>query len=77
MWHVDGFSFTDSNMDELTRAAIWYSHHGKIANSRLHGIKAMRECSDINIEDSDGKYSFQYVDGLEINDSDLDTKDAF
>jgi len=24
-----------------------------------------------------GKYSFQYVDGLEINDSDLDTKDAF
>ena len=24
-----------------------------------------------------GKYSFQYIDGLEITDSDLDTKDAF
>ena len=24
-----------------------------------------------------GKYSFQYVSGLEIDDSDLDTKDAF
>ena len=53
LWHVEGFSLTDSKMDELTRAAIWYSHHGKIADSSLHGIKAVRECSDIAVTDSD------------------------
>ncbi len=52
LWHVEGFSLTDSSMDELTRAAIWYSHHGKISGSRLHGIKAVRECSDIEVTDS-------------------------
>ena len=53
LWHVEGFSLTDSKMDELTRAAIWYSHHGKITNCSLHGIKAVRECSDIAVTDSD------------------------
>ncbi len=53
LWHVDGFTMTDTSMDELTRAAIWYSHRGTIARSRLHGIKAVRECSDIEITDSD------------------------
>ncbi len=52
LWHVDGFSLTHSKMDELTRAAIWYSRHGKITDSRLCGIKAVRECSDIEISDS-------------------------
>lgn len=53
LWHVQGFSLSDSSMDELTRAAIWYSHHGTITGCRLHGIKAVRECSDIEITDSD------------------------
>ena len=53
MWHVDGFTLKNSQMDELTRAAIWYSRGGKIIGSVLHGIKAVRECSDIEITDSD------------------------
>ncbi len=53
MWHVDGFTLKNSQMDELTRAAIWYSRGGKIIGSVLHGIKAVRECSDIEISDSD------------------------
>ncbi len=53
LWHIEGFSLADSDMDELTRAAIWYSRHGKITNCRLHGIKAVRECSDIEIADTD------------------------
>lgn len=53
LWHVDGFTLTGSTMDELTRAALWYTHHGKITDSRLHGIKAVRECSDIEVEGCD------------------------
>lgn len=45
LWHVNGFFLADSTMDELTRAAIWYADDGEITGSRLHGIKAVRECS--------------------------------
>lgn len=53
LWHVAGFTLTGSKMDELTRAAIWYSRDGRIRDSRLHGIKAVRECENIAVEDSD------------------------
>lgn len=52
LWHVQGFSMAHSTMDEKTRAAIWYAHGGKIENCRLDGIKAVRECTDIEISDS-------------------------
>lgn len=50
LWHVKGFTMSDSNMDELTRAAIWYAENGSITNSTLGGIKAVRECSNIQLE---------------------------
>lgn len=53
MWHVKGFELTGSSMDELTRAALWYADHGRIIDCRLYGIKAVRECSDIQIEGCD------------------------
>jgi hypothetical protein len=49
LWHVDQFHIHDSKMDELTRAAIWYSNNGKITDSDLRGIKAVRECRNIHI----------------------------
>ena len=51
LWHVDGFTMENVTMDELTRAAIWYAHHGRIENSTLGGIKALRECHDISLTD--------------------------
>lgn len=53
MWHVKGFRLIESTMDELTRAAIWYADHGKIVESKLHGIKAVRECHDIYLKKCD------------------------
>jgi len=53
MWHVNGFRLTQSTMDVLTRAALWYSDHGEIRGSKLHGIKAVRECNDILLQDCD------------------------
>ena len=53
LWHVDSFRLLDSSMDELTRAAIWYAKHGEIVNSKLHGIKVVRECEDITLRGCD------------------------
>lgn len=50
LWHVKGFTMKDSEMDELTRAAIWYAENGTIQNSVLNGIKAVRECANIRVE---------------------------
>ena len=49
LWHVEQFHLHDSKMDELTRAAIWYSTDGKITESDLTGIKALRECKNIHL----------------------------
>lgn len=46
-WHDDGLILRDSEMTELCRAALWYSRHITITDTRLHGIKALRECGDV------------------------------
>ncbi len=51
LWHARGFEMDMVNMDELTRAAIWYSYDGLIKNSKLNGIKALRECENIQMKD--------------------------
>lgn len=50
LWHVKGFTLADSRMDDKTRAAIWYASDGEIVSSHLHGIKAVRECSNIRLK---------------------------
>ncbi len=51
LWHVEGFHMEQSNMDEKTCAAIWYAKNGVITDSRLEGIKAVRECAGIHLKD--------------------------
>ena len=50
LWHVKQFMLHDSQMDALTRAAIWYAEDGRITDSDLMGIKAVRECRNISID---------------------------
>lgn len=52
-WHDHGLTITDSEMTELCRAALWYSDHIKIVDTKLHGIKALRECGDVVIQKCD------------------------
>ena len=52
LWHVRGFGLENTTMDDKTRAAIWYAEDGRIENSRLGGIKAVRECRNIAISGS-------------------------
>ena len=34
LWHARGFKLDNVTMDELTRAAIWYSYDGVIKNTK-------------------------------------------
>ena len=52
-WHDEGLKIRDSQMTELCRAALWYSHDIEITSSKLHGIKALRECSRIKMQGCD------------------------
>ncbi len=40
-------------MTELCRAALWYSDRVEITDTKLHGIKALRECSNIVMKNCD------------------------
>ena len=48
-WHNSELMVTGSELTPLCRAALWYSDHVYIENTKLHGIKALRECSDITM----------------------------
>lgn len=49
-WHDSNLVITGSEMTELCRAALWYSKYITIIDTKMHGIKALRECSDVKIE---------------------------
>ncbi len=70
-WHDEGASIDNCEMTELCRAALWYSNHVEINESKLHGIKALRECSDIKMRDChivSPEFGWS-VNGIEMKDS--------
>lgn len=52
LWHTKGAEIIDCVMTNTCRAALWYSSDIKITKSTLSGIKAVRECDRVSIEDS-------------------------
>ncbi len=48
-WHDHKLTIRNSQMTELCRAALWYSHDIEIADTKLYGIKALRECSQVKM----------------------------
>lgn len=52
-WHVDDANIRDVQMTENCRAALWYDSDVKISDSKLHGIKALRECEGVSLENCD------------------------
>lgn len=53
LWHDTRVNLDKVTMTEKCRAALWYTQDIKIKNSRLLGIKALRECCDIVISNSE------------------------
>lgn len=52
LWHNENLTLNRVKQTENCRAAIWYSKHILINDSILNGIKAIRECTDIKINNT-------------------------
>ena len=52
-WHDTGLIIRNCEMTELCRAALWYSDEVTIEDSKLHGIKALRECGQVHMNRCD------------------------
>ena len=52
-WHDDHLTIERSELTPLCRAALWYSEDIRITDTKLHGIKALRECADVRMERCD------------------------
>jgi len=50
-WHAKNAHIENSRMTETCRAALWYCKHMTIKKCHMGGIKAVRECEDVIIED--------------------------
>lgn len=51
-WHNDGLVIEQSNFTDKSRAAIWYTNNATMKFVHSNGIKAVRECNNIQIFDS-------------------------
>ena len=54
-WHTKAFALSGSEMTDTARAALWYCEDGKVNDCILGGIKALRECENITLENCTGK----------------------
>ncbi len=52
-WHDHNLRISGSEMTDKCRAALWYCEGVEIKDTKLHGIKALRECADTVISDCD------------------------
>ena len=52
-WHCQGLNLHRAELTTNCRAALWYSSQVAVSDSNLHGIKAFRECADVDIRRCD------------------------
>ena len=70
-WHDRVLRISDCELSESCRAALWYSEDVDISRTKLHGIKALRECRSVTVRDSDvisAEFGWS-VRGLEMTDT--------
>lgn len=53
LWHVTDGKITDCALEGDCRASMWYDRDLSVADSNIDGVKAVRECDDITIENCD------------------------
>lgn len=52
LWHDRGVELERVTMTDKCRAALWYTDNLKVGKCNMLGIKALRECSNIEITDT-------------------------
>ena len=75
-WHDHDLEISESEMTGACRAALWYSENITIKNTKMHGIKALRECADVKISDCDivsPEFGWS-VNGIEMENSSAESE---
>ena len=75
-WHDKGVKIRHSEMTQLCRAALWYSENVEIAKTKMYGIKAVRECRNVKIEECDiisPEFGW-FVNGIQMNQSTVESE---
>ena len=52
LWHASNFEVVSSKVTKTCRASLWYDSQGIISDIHIEGVKALRECHDIKIDNS-------------------------
>lgn len=50
LWHDRDLVLAHCELTENCRAALWYDEDVTVTDSKLHGIKAFRECQNVRLE---------------------------
>ncbi|WP_367924841.1 DUF3737 family protein [uncultured Ruthenibacterium sp.] len=75
-WHDHHLVIRNSEMTQLCRAAIWYSHDIEISDTKLHGIKALRECHEVKMQNCNivsPEFGW-FVDGIRMENSEVESE---
>lgn len=79
IWHARKYELLNSTLDEKTRAPLWYSTDGTIKNTKIFGVKSLRECANTLIENCDiesTEFGWKTADTV-VSDSRLVSEYAF
>ncbi len=79
LWHNNNACLNNITMTNNCRAALWYDNNIIIKDSKLHGIKALRECSNICIDNSNivsNEFSWKN-NNIKITNSYVESEYAF
>ena len=78
-WHVDDTEVKNATMTSTCRAALWYDSDISIKSSKLHGIKALRECDGVLLDgcDIDSEEFGWRCSGVTIKDTNLNSMYPF
>lgn len=70
-WHNNNLKLKDSTMTDLCRAALWYDNDVEIDGVKSNGIKALRECKNIVMVNSEfnSEEIFWKVDNINVKES--------
>lgn len=73
LWHVTDGKISDSEMTVNCRAALWYDRNIEISNTKMMGIKALRECENVSLKNVtvDSPEFIWKVKNLHIEDTEI------
>ncbi len=75
-WHDEKLVIKNCEITSNCQAAFWYSQNIRINDTRMHGIRALRECSNVEITGSDivsSEFGWS-VSGVTMKDSSAESE---